>query len=85
MELALKQRLASRSQFAVLIKKAREVGVLPASGLDMEFLGLAQQNRNAITHGDPEQQNFGPTVTVQIGAVVAAVNAMFPTGETKSP
>ncbi len=79
LELALKRRLGrgNRVSLETLILQGIELGLLSATGDYEELWTELRENRNAITHGDPERSSYGPSTARWIGHVTDVISAMY--------
>lgn len=87
LELTLKRRLGrgNRVPLKELLSQSIENGLLPSTD-DYEALWTElRENRNAITHGDPEGSSYGPMTARWIGLVIDAINAMYASSIVEPP
>lgn len=79
LELTLKQRLRPQGKvpLKMLISEGIAAGLLPTTDRYELLWTELRENRNAITHDDPNQSTYGPSTGGWIGLVINAVNAIY--------
>lgn len=78
LELALRRRLGRGTSVRLedLISAGIVADILPATDEHQQLWEELRKNRNAITHGDPEESSYGPMTARWIRLVIDAINAM---------
>ncbi|MGC4192889.1 MAG: hypothetical protein QM589_17225 [Thermomicrobiales bacterium] len=79
LERSLKVRLGrgNRVRLEALIEQGIAEDLLPDVGHYEAIWTELRKNRNAIAHGDPERDSYGPLTAQWIGLVIDAINLMF--------